>query len=70
MTRSPLPAGGRALYFPTPHEVLVRSPDGVVHEDRPRLSAPTLVWLQAGVTYRLEAAVDMQQALAVASAFE
>ncbi|HMG28520.1 MAG TPA: hypothetical protein VK585_00170, partial [Jiangellaceae bacterium] len=32
------------LYFPTPHEVLVRSPDGVVHEDRPRLSAPTLVW--------------------------
>ena len=58
------------LYFPTPHEVLVRSPDGVVHEDRPRLSAPTLVWVQAGVTYRLEAAVDLQQALAVASAFE
>jgi hypothetical protein len=58
------------LYFPTPHEVLVRSTDGVVHEDRPRLSAPTLVWVEGGVTYRLEAAVDLQQALALASAFK
>ena len=47
------------LYFAMPHEVLVRTPDGVVHEDRPRLSAPTLV-----------AVVDLQQALAVASTFE
>ena len=49
---------------------LVRSPDGVVHEDRPRLAAPTLVWVQADVTYRLEAAVDLQRALEVASSFE
>lgn len=58
------------LYFAGPHEVLVRTSEGVVHEDRPRLSAPTLVWVQGGVTYRLEAAVDLQRALAVASAFE
>jgi hypothetical protein len=58
------------LYFATPHEVLVQTPEGVVHEDRPRLSGPTLVWVRGGVTYRLEAAVDLQQALAVASTFE
>jgi hypothetical protein len=34
------------------------------------LAAPTLVWVQADVTYRLEAAVDLQRALEVASAFE
>jgi hypothetical protein len=34
------------------------------------MSAPTLVWVRAGVTYRLEAAVDLERALAVASAFE
>jgi hypothetical protein len=58
------------LYFATPHEVLVQTPEGVVHEDRPRLSGSTLVWVRGGVTYRLEAAVDLQQALAVASTFE
>jgi hypothetical protein len=58
------------LYFATPHEVVVRSSDGVVHADQPRLSAPTLVWVRGGVTYWLEAAVDLQRALAVASAFE
>ena len=56
-----------ALYFTSPHQVLVRAPDGIVHEVRPRLSAPTLVWVEGNVTYRLEAAVDLEQALAVAS---
>ena len=49
------------LYFTSPHQILVRGPDGVVHEDRPRLAGPTLVWVRDGVTYRLEAAVDLEQ---------
>jgi hypothetical protein len=59
-----------ALYFTSPHQVLVRAPDGIVHEVRPRLSAPTLVWVERNVTYRLEAAVDLEQALAVASSMQ
>jgi hypothetical protein len=58
------------LYFSSPHQILVRSPDGLVHEDGPRLAAPTLVWVRDGVTYRLEAAVDLEQALAVASSMQ
>ena len=70
MTRVTVAGRWPGLYFATPHEVLVRSPDGVVHADGPRLSAPTLVWVQGDVTYRLEAAIDLDRALAVASAFE
>jgi hypothetical protein len=55
------------LYFSSPHAILVRGPDGVVHEDRPRLAASTLVWVQDGVTYRLESAVDLERALEVAA---
>jgi hypothetical protein len=58
------------LYFASPHQILMRGPDGLVHEDGPRLAAPTLVWVRDGVTYRLEAAVDMEQALDVASAMD
>jgi hypothetical protein len=55
------------IYFTDPHQILVRGPDGLVHEDRPRLAAPTLVWVREGVTYRLEGALDMTSALAVAA---
>ncbi|HET6755086.1 MAG TPA: hypothetical protein VFH23_14190 [Jiangellaceae bacterium] len=55
------------IYFTDPHQILVRGPDGLVHEDRPRLAAPTLVWVREGVTYRLEGALDMTNALAVAA---
>ena len=58
------------LYFASPHQILVRGPDGVVHEDQPRLAAPTLVWVRDGVTYRLEAAVDLNSALAVAASMQ
>lgn len=67
MTRVTVAGRWPGLYFSTPHEILVRSRDGVVHEDRPRLAAPTLLWVQGDVTYRLEATVDLQRALAVAS---
>jgi hypothetical protein len=55
------------LYFPSPHQVLVRAPDGLVHEERPRLAAPTLVWVRDDVTFRMEADIDLEQALAVAA---
>jgi hypothetical protein len=70
MTRVTVAGRWPGLYFTSPHEILVRSPDGFVHEDRPRLAAPTLVWVQGDVTYRLEAAVDLQRALTVASTFD
>jgi hypothetical protein len=62
--------GWPGLYFTSPHQILVRGPDGLVHEDRPRLAAPTLVWVREGVTYRLEAALDLEQALAVAASIQ
>jgi hypothetical protein len=55
------------LYFAGPQEVLVRDATGVVHDEHPRLSAPTLVWVQGAVTYRLEANISEQGALAVAA---
>jgi hypothetical protein len=55
------------LYFPLPQQVLVRDPRGVVHEDQPRLAAPTLVWVQGSVTYRLESRIDQARALGVAA---
>jgi hypothetical protein len=55
------------LYFPGPQEVLVRDPTGTVHNEHPRLSAPTLVWVQGAVTYRLEANASKERALAVAT---
>ncbi|HET6918066.1 MAG TPA: hypothetical protein VFI46_01235 [Jiangellaceae bacterium] len=70
MTRVTVAARWPGLYFDAPHEILVRSPDGIVHADRPRLVAPTLLWVQGDVTYRMEGNVDLERALAVASTFE
>lgn len=55
------------LYFPGPQQVLIRDSAGVVHNEHPRLSAPSLVWVQGVVTYRLEASINQEQALAVAA---
>jgi hypothetical protein len=70
MTRVTVAGRWPGLYFASPHEILVRGPDGVVHADRPRLAAPTLLWVQGDVTYRMEGNVDLERALAVASTFE
>ena len=61
--------GGRwpGLYFPGAQEVYVRDPGGVVHSERPRLSAPSLVWERGAVTYRLEANISRARALAIAA---
>lgn len=55
------------LYFPGPHQLLVRDPGGKVVSEAPRLSAPSLVWVRGLVTYRLEASIDQERALGVAA---
>ncbi|MEP6525879.1 MAG: hypothetical protein ABJA86_01845 [Nocardioidaceae bacterium] len=55
------------LYFPGAQEVYVRDPGGLIHSERPRLSAPSLVWERGSVTYRLEADISRARALAIAA---
>jgi hypothetical protein len=55
------------LYFPGAQEVYMREPSGTVHSERPRLSAPSLVWERGAVTYRLEGNVSQTRALAIAA---
>jgi hypothetical protein len=55
------------LRFAGRPQVLIRGPSGVVYSERPRISAPTLVWQIGEVTYRLEAAIDNQRALDIAA---
>lgn len=55
------------LSFAGPQEVLIRAPNGEVIDEQPRSSAPTLVWVQGNVTFRLEAAVSRAQALDLAA---
>lgn len=57
------------LYFPQSQQVLVEDPRGAVHEDRPRLAAPSLVWVHGAITYRIEANIGRDRALAVAASF-
>jgi hypothetical protein len=57
----------RGLYFPGAQEVYVRDPSGTVHSERPRLSAPSLVWERGAVTYRLEGNISQSRALAIAA---
>ncbi|HEX6347999.1 MAG TPA: hypothetical protein VF160_01250 [Candidatus Dormibacteraeota bacterium] len=49
-----------------PHEVFVESTAGSAFPDRVRLAGNTLIWYRAGVTYRLEANVSKERALAIA----
>jgi hypothetical protein len=58
------------LYFPGAQEVYVRDPGGDVHSERPRLSAPSLVWEQGAVTYRLEANISRARALVIAASLD
>jgi hypothetical protein len=67
LTRVTVAGRWPGLYFPGPQEVLVRDPNGEVHDEHPRLSAPTLVWVQGAVTYRLEANISRERALSVAA---
>jgi hypothetical protein len=48
-----------------PHSVFVRTEEGLV-EDRARIAGNTLLWSRDGITYRLETALGMEAALAIA----
>ncbi|WP_433168772.1 hypothetical protein [Kribbella sp. CA-247076] len=51
-------------WFDAPHELVLVDPAGV--ERRVRVAGPTLVWVSAGVTYRLEGVPDKAQAVELA----
>lgn len=55
------------IYFSGPQEVLIRDDAGRVHNEHPRVSAPTLVWVRGAVTYRLEANISQRRAIEVAA---
>ena len=56
------------IYFPGAQEVYVRDPSDRVRTEPARLSGPSLVWERGGVTYRLEANIGRERALAIAAA--
>jgi hypothetical protein len=58
---------GYALWIPGPHALTYIDRSGVEHTDAPRLSGPTLIWQHSTVTYRLEGAPNVEQAVAIAS---
>jgi hypothetical protein len=49
------------------HAYLYETPDGRVHEERPLLAGPTLIWTGRGFVYRMEAAVPREKALQIAT---
>jgi hypothetical protein len=68
----PVSVGGRwsGLYFAGEQRVFVRDPGGTVHSEQPRLSAPSVVWVQGAITCRLEANIDLAHALAIAESLD
>jgi hypothetical protein len=57
---------GPALWFPSPHHVVVLAPDGRTHQEPPRLAGHTLIWEYEGVTLRLEGDISRDRAVAIA----
>ena len=49
------------------HEVVITDAEGEVVRDSARLAANTLVWTEGDVTYRLESALDRDEAIDLAS---
>jgi hypothetical protein len=50
----------------SPHLFFYRGPDGAVEQQTLRLAGNTLIWTDGPFTYRLESALDRDQAIAVA----
>jgi hypothetical protein len=62
--------GGRGYWLEgAPHVFFYRDPNGAVVNDTLRLAGNTLVWVQDGVTIRLEAQVTKDRALLLAATF-
>jgi hypothetical protein len=61
--------GDHAAYWfeGEPHEVVMTDRNGDVFHDSARLAGNTLVWTDGGVTYRLESALDRDEAIDLAS---
>jgi hypothetical protein len=53
-----------------PHEVVVTDPDGSIVRDTSRLAGNALIWTQDGVTYRLESALDRDEAVELGANLE
>ncbi|WP_426244106.1 hypothetical protein [Nocardioides sp. LHG3406-4] len=62
-----VPVGGfEALWFPTPHEVVLLVDGAMARSYPPRLAAATLIWVRAGVTMRLEGDLSRDRAAEIA----
>ena len=61
---------GRGFWLEgAPHLYFYRDPNGSVQQETLRLAGNTLVWVQNGITVRLEAQVDQATALRIAGTF-
>lgn len=59
-------AGTGGIWLKGPHPVTYVDRDGAERVESARLAAPTLIWADAGVTYRLEGVATLDEALRVA----
>ncbi|MEU4221336.1 hypothetical protein [Actinoplanes sp. NPDC026623] len=58
--------GTGGIWLRGPHQVTYVGRDGVARVETARLAAPTLIWADAGVTYRLEGVRTLEEALRIA----
>ena len=70
-TLDAVPLGGGVAYYLAgqPHQFFFRDPTGNIQPETLRLAGNTLLWEEAGVTYRLEAQVGRDDAIRIASSF-
>ena len=62
--------GDPGWWLPRPHSVRYVDRDGVVHDETARLAASTLIWESDDVSYRLEADVELDEAVRIAESME
>jgi len=58
--------GATAIWIPGPHELVYVDRAGQRHTESARLAANTLVWQRDDMTFRLEGAVTVERAVAIA----
>lgn len=56
-----------ALWFETPHEVVLLAPDGSTRTESARLAGQTLIWRTATATLRLEGDLTLDRAVEIAA---
>ncbi|CAM4207909.1 hypothetical protein KIPE111705_45150 [Kibdelosporangium persicum] len=59
--------GHEGLWIPRPHEVMYIDPNGVWQDESARMSGKTLIWLENGITMRLEGDFTKDEAIRIAS---